>query len=88
MKSSIYIDQGTTQIVLTPENEWERHALKMIAGSSGQESQTYWGNFFECEGGWYRHTTHPYCTEVRKDDSLMFRINKKNENKDLPEPSL
>lgn len=91
MKAAIYIEQGVTQIVLTPENEWEKNALKMIADSSGQESQTYWDKFYECRGGWYRHgqAITDYggysSATVTEGSSLMFRINKKTEVRDLPE---
>ena len=88
MKAAIYIEQGVTQIVLTPENEWEKNALKMIAESSGQESQTYWNKFYECQGGWYRQTQAVYDgygdSRVADGSSLIFRINKKTEVHDLP----
>ena len=91
MKAAIYIEQGVTQIVLTPENEWEKNALKMIAESSGQESQTYWDKFYECRGGWYRHgqatSDYGYGTSVNDGSSLIFRINKKTEVHNLPDMS-
>jgi hypothetical protein len=85
MKSAIYINEGTTQVVLTPENEWEKSALKMIANSSGQESQVYWDKFYDCQGGWYRQGQAIYSgygeDRLADDTSLMFRINKK-----MPDP--
>lgn len=68
VKSAIYINEGVTEVVLTPENEWEKSALKMVAGSS---VKTYWGGFYECMGGWFRQQSAP--------DSLMFVIEKKLE---------
>lgn len=70
MKAAIYINEGNTQVVLTPENEWEKAALKMI-GSENQV-QTFWGQFYECQGGWYRQPQYSdYAHE-----SLMFRVAK------------
>lgn len=82
MKSAIYLDEGTTQVVLTPENEWERTALKMIADSAGQQTLTFWDKFYDCKGGWFRQgqaVYDGYATRDRiaDDASLMFRINKR-----------
>lgn len=78
MKSAIYIEDGVTQIALTPENEWEKNALKMI--NSSANVQSFWGGFYECRGGWFRHNAENY-----PQDSLMFRIDKKTEVHELPE---
>ena len=73
MKSAIYIDEGITQIALTPENEWEKNALKMI--NSSDNVLSFWGGFYECRGGWYREKAAP--------DSLIFRIDKKTETHEI-----
>jgi len=70
MKSAIYINEGTTQVVLTPENQWEESTLKMISGSP-HVLQTYYGQFYECLGGWYRRDQYAGTR-----DSLIFRIDK------------
>ena len=31
MKTAIYIENGRSQIVLTPENDWEKQVIKGIA---------------------------------------------------------
>ena len=36
MKTAIYIENGDTQLVLTPENEWEKNVITSI--NKGQES--------------------------------------------------
>lgn len=74
MKVAIYINEGTTQVVLTPENEWEKNALKMIKSSSNV--QTFWGEFYECRGGWFRQPEYDDYSH----NSLMFRIDKENIN--------
>jgi hypothetical protein len=83
VKSAIYINEGTTQVVLTPENEWEKSALKMIAKSDGQETKTYYGQFYECGGGWYRQpeyfSGHCGYHGNNLEDSLIFRIDKRME---------
>jgi hypothetical protein len=71
MTAAIYINEGLTQIVLTPENEWEKNALKMIE-SSGKVS-TFYGGFYYCQGGWIREQ---YADQR---DSLIFVIDKRME---------
>ena len=64
MKTAIYIEDGSTQLVLTPENDWE---TKVIAGIQQglQEVEILRGSFYECRGGYFRHGG--------TDDSLMLR---------------
>jgi hypothetical protein len=70
MKSAIYIEEGVTQVVLTPENEWERNSLKMIKNAG--DLQIFEGGFYECQGGWYRHSRGTGYNE----SSLILRVNK------------
>ena len=70
MKSAIYIEDGVTQVVLTPENEWERNSLKLIKNTS--DLQIFEGGFYACQGGWYRHNQGTGYNE----SSLIFRVNK------------
>ena len=80
MKAAIYLEGSTTQVVLTPENEWERSALKMISQSNAV--QTFWGKFYECQGGWLRQgqAYGGYDSKPLNDTSLMFRIDKRIED--------
>jgi hypothetical protein len=75
MKSAIYLNETNTQLVLTPENEWEQNVLKMVHNTY---TDTYYAGFYECQGGWIRHAQHEY-----QKDSLIFRLQQKA---DLPEP--
>lgn len=68
MKAAIYINEGTTQIVLTPENQWEINSLKLI--QSSEKVAKFWGEFYECRGGWYRESS------AGSNESLIFRIDK------------
>lgn len=66
MKTAIYIDDGITQLVLTPQNEWEKNALAII-GSGEKKLSIHRGSFYACHGGWVR--------QGRSDDnSLIFRV--------------
>lgn len=55
MKSAIYLNEGTTQVVLTPENEWEKSALK----------------FYECQGGWYRQPSYSEYQSEEKNSLIF-----------------
>ena len=63
MKTAIYIENGMSQVVLTPENEFEKNAMKHLAAA--ENITAYRGSFYECQGGWSRHGTG--------DDSLILR---------------
>lgn len=67
MKTAVYLSENTTQLVIHPENEWERSILKMVHQSLPEK--TYWGEFYECQGGWVRHSSSP-----GGDSSLIIRI--------------
>lgn len=54
MKTAIYIEDGVVQLVLTPENHFERNALGSFEGKSTATEITA-GSFYECQGGWTRH---------------------------------
>lgn len=63
MKTAIYIEDGDTQLVLTPENEWERNALKSLS-QGDLDARWMHGEFYECSGGWHRHSSHSECASV------------------------
>lgn len=77
MKISVLIHEDGKQIMLTPENEHEKSALKTIAPNDKIEAVTKRGQFDDkekmyglkvgmCQGGYFRR----YDSE----DSLMFVI--------------
>lgn len=51
MKTAIYIEDGTTQLVLTPESEIDRKVLSELERTN---LKTYRGQFYRCAGGWAR----------------------------------
>lgn len=52
MRTAIYIENGETQIVLTPETDNERAVLALA--EKGKTVTIKRGSFYECRGGWYR----------------------------------
>jgi len=52
-KIAIYIEDGLTQIVVTPETDFEKNALKN-AESDKLEAKIFHGSFYDCRGGWVR----------------------------------
>lgn len=50
MKTTIVIQDGVTQIVLTPETDQEKSALNLI-NSKDVETVMKVGNFCDCSGG-------------------------------------
>ncbi len=80
MKTAIYIEDGTVQLVITPESEFEKNAL-----SSFQEkpidAKVFSGSFYDCRGGWIRQADHNTygntygMSSPNKDDkSLILQI--------------
>ena len=80
MKISIVIVEGAKQIMLTPETEHEKQALKFINPKDPLKVVSLWGSFTneyshaklqvgECEGG--------YLRAFSEKDSLMFLIKDK-----------
>jgi len=84
MKTAIVItDNGTKQVMLTPENEHEREVLKWITdgelkvemnkGSFTDNADRFGMEVYHCRGGYLRANTSA--------DSLMFTITPKpNDN--------
>ena len=53
MKTYIYVEDGKTQIVLTPENKFEKHIVEDF-DFKNSNIQLFKGSFKECNGGWMR----------------------------------
>lgn len=54
MKTAIYIEDGVTQLVLTPDNKFEQDVVGRIE-SVDTRVAIYRGEFYHCQGGWNRH---------------------------------
>ena len=67
MKVAVCIEDGITQLVLMPENEWEKSASKVI--EDGKETAVIQrGSFYRCQGGWERQGSN--------NDSLILTVEK------------
>ena len=79
MKTAIYIEDGIVQLVITPENEFEKNALRSFEHKSLQV-KIFSGSFYDCRGGWIRQKEHltPMqglsYTSDNEDRSLILRI--------------
>lgn len=51
MKTGIFMADGVTQVILTPENATDEAVIKHIESS---EKEVYRGQFYECRDGWVR----------------------------------
>ena len=68
MKIAVYIENGRTQLVLTPETDWEKEATKII-GDNSTNLQVHKGSFYACQGGWVRQGSAAF-----DDQSLMLSV--------------
>jgi hypothetical protein len=81
VKTAIYIEDGVTQLVLTPESEYEQGIVKAF-GKDLSRVQVFDGTFYDCRGGWVRQTAHrdrffaSYNDGYCHDSSLILRIDK------------
>jgi hypothetical protein len=76
LRTAIYIEDGVIQLVLTPDNDWEKKALDSFA-EKPVNAQIYHGAFYDCRGGWTRQTTHyeSFGGYSRNEDrSLILRV--------------
>lgn len=76
MRTAIYIEDGTIQLVLTPDNEWEKKALASFS-ENPVKAQIFSGAFYDCRGGWIRQTTHYQSmmgVSRNEDQSLILRV--------------
>lgn len=79
MKTAIYIEDGVTQVVLTPETDWEKQAISTLE-KQNFSCQLFAGQFYDCRGGWTRqgdyYPHYSYGHDAHRDYSLMIRIEK------------
>jgi hypothetical protein len=54
MKTAIYIQDGITQLVLTPETNWETTALNEFQPDKPPPTVLR-GDFYNCQGGFFRY---------------------------------
>lgn len=89
MKTAIYIEDGTVQLVITPETDFEKNALSSFEARP-LEAKIFAGSFYDCRGGWVRQQSHrPSGDYIHKsldteDRSLILRV-AEPANHDYPE---
>ncbi len=76
MKTAIYIEDGVMQLVLTPQNDFERDALRSF-GDGPTKTTIFEGAFYDCRGGWVRQTEQQtWRLNNQQDRSLIVRTEK------------
>jgi len=94
MKTAIYIQDGVQQVVLSPENDFEKKALD-IFHQGEKDFEIYRGSFYECQGGWIRFQPNQivnsmfneYSSGSSDDSTIVIARNKSNTSeKDEPQP--
>lgn len=78
MKTAIYIEDGVVQLVLTPETDFEKDAMRTFYDKP-LEAKLFQGSFYDCRGGWVRQSDYfgrsPYGISCDSNDrSLMLRM--------------
>ena len=76
MKTAIYIEDGIVQLVITPESDFEKNALKSFDGRE-LDAKIFSGSFYDCRGGWARQGDfNPSALYGKPDDdkSLILRM--------------
>jgi len=77
MKTAIYIEDGVTQLVITPESDFEKSTLQMI-GDGEVEAKMHNGSFYDCRGGWVRQSHYNAhmndLSSDRGDRSLILKV--------------
>jgi len=75
MKTAIYIEDGVIQLVLTPENEFEKNTVSSIADKN-LSLKIYEGSFYDCRGGWVRQKEHypNILLGSKEDKSIILRV--------------
>ena len=76
MKTAIYIDDGVVQLVITPQSDFEKNALRSFEDGE-LNAKTFNGAFYDCSGGWTRQRE---CLSMnhqdQQDRSLILRVEK------------
>jgi hypothetical protein len=75
MKTAIYIEDGIVQLVITPETEFEKGAVKMLSDKA-LTAQIFTGSFYDCRGGWVRQAVfypNSYGSD-NQDRSIILRV--------------
>jgi hypothetical protein len=83
MKTAIYIEDGVIQLVLTPESDFERNAVRAFEDKQTTTAIKV-GAFYDCSGGWTRHA-RIYNQGGYNDDNERSIIMRIETDKPIPE---
>jgi hypothetical protein len=87
MKTAIYIENGTSQLVLTPESEWEKGLIEKLE-TNHLQAKIMVGSFYDCRGGWVKQshcsTGGMFGSNDIGERSLIVRIGDKPEEPPTP----
>ena len=82
MKTAIYVEDNVTQVVLTPETEFEKNII-LILEKENLATKIMTGNFYDCRGGWIRQTEYRpepmYGLADDREKSIILRVEKTTE---------
>ena len=88
MKTAIYIEDGVIQLVITPESDFEKSALRAFE-EKPLEAKVYAGTFYDCRGGWVRQSSYfgagMFDGSDNNDRSLILRMATAKPDDGLPE---
>jgi hypothetical protein len=80
MKTAIYIEDGTVQLVITPESDFEKDAMRTFYGCD-VSANMFSGSFYDCRGGWVRQSEYnQHMSSLSADSgdkSLILRMQTK-----------
>jgi len=68
MKTAIYVEDGVKQIVLTPEDDFEKDVVSDFQNEN-LTVRIISGSFYNCNGGFVRHG--------QSDESIILRVENK-----------
>lgn len=80
MKTAIYIEDGVTQLVITPETKFEKKALRDYFEGEPLEAKVMVGSFYDCRGGWISQTDVVGTAGSIPDKSIILTIRKDKED--------
>lgn len=87
MKTAIYIEDGTIQLVITPESDFEKAALRSFEARP-LEAKVFAGTFYDCRGGWVRQADYfnsgMYGSGDNNGRSLILRMSEPKAGAALP----
>lgn len=78
MITAIYIEDGLTQLVLTPESDFEKGVISKVEKGE-QTVKIYTGEFYHCQGGWVRRRSPYQGYGGDQDESLIIVMEIKEE---------